>query len=821
MAIDVLGRERTCDLMESVLRDLRLAARGLRRNPGFTAVAVLTLALGIGATTAVFSVVYGVLFRPLPFPNADRLVEIVQTLHPEAQSDEGHRVGLSPDQFANLQEHATTLEAVGAYGHAPRTLTGIPIPVRLTGAGVSTGFLGGLGVPPLLGRTFEDDDAAPGADPVVVLAEGTWRRYFAGDENIIGRRIVLDEVQTRVVGVMPASYRFPSLAGPGVTRDSVGDLEEVPEFWLPSRLFTRTGPSQGYTALKALALLQPGVSLEQATTEVRLLAGPLPNNQQLPIELTSARDEMARPARQVLLIFQIGVTLILLIASVNVINLLLTRAAGRRRETAIRVALGASRTRIIREGTAEALLLALAGGALGCVLAYLCVSALQSLPPHILPRIRDIRVDETVLIVALLTSLATGLLVGLLSARRTGRAVLSHELHKRGGLGASPHRRLRPSSLLVVVEIAAAMVLLTGSGLLVNSFVRLVTVDVGYEPTGVLTFRVDLPRNRYATMAARARFVESLSSELRSLPDVESVAATGQEGIGFYPLFIDGQPAPKGEARYRRVTPDYFRTLQLPVLQGQEFRRDSVQPASGVIVNESFARRYLTGGAAIGRRIRWADWVGVPEIVAVVADSKRTFDSREEPMLYLPHDGEDGLNGLTMLVRTSSQSRIAQVARETISRLDPQLAAYDFASLLEELEHHSAPTRFYSLLSLACAGVALLLAAIGLYGVLSYSVGARTNEFGIRLALGANAPALMRGVVRQGLTLTTFGLAIGLAGSYLASQSLASLLFGVDPHDAPTFVGVAAVFVFTSGLACYLPSRRATRVDPATALRSE
>jgi len=809
--------------MEFVTRDLRLAARGLRRNPGFTAVAVVTLALGIGATTTVFSAVYGVLLRPLPFPNAERLVQIVQTLEPEDEGGERHRAGLTPDQFANLQDHAATLESVGVFAPASRTLTGVAITVRLSGATASTGLLGGLGVPLVLGRAFQDEDAAPGADPVVVLAERTWRRYFGGDERIIDRRIVLDEVPTRVVGVMPAHFTFPSLAGASIERDSTGDLAEVPEFWLPMPPFTRTGPSSGYTILQAWALLEPGVSLDQAATEVESLAGPLPNGRRLPLGLVSARDEMGLAARRVLLIFQTGVVLILLIAAVNVVNLLLTRAAGRRREIAIRVALGASRTRIVREGIAEALLLALAGGALGCLLAFALAGAVQSLPPHIVPRIRDVRVDGTILTFALAVSLAAGLVVGLVSALRAGHSDVSPELHGRTSPGTTIHRRLRPSSVLVVVEIAAAMVLVTGSGLLVGSFIRLVRVDLGYEPKGVVKFEVELPRNRYAAADARSRFFDGLSAELHSLPGVESVAGEGRGGIGFDALFIDGQPAGEADIRYHVVTPRYFETIRLPVRQGREFGADDVRnQAAGVVVNESFVRRYIPAGPVIGRRLRWADWLGSPEIVGVVADSKQSFDERERPALYLLPDNSGGIRSLTVFVRTSSDPRrTISAARDAVHRLDPQLAAYNAATLEQGLAHQSATSRFHGLLSLGCAIVALSLAVIGLYGVLAYTVGARWHEFGVRMALGADAGAVMRGVLQQGLMLTAIGVGIGLVGSYLATQSLVGLLFGIDPHDAATFASTAALFVATASLACYIPSRRATRVDPVVALRSE
>lgn len=814
--------------MESVLRDLRIAARGLRRNLGFTAVAITTLALGIGATTTVFSVVYGVLLRPLPFPNADRLVQIVQTLETDSPDEEGHRAGLSTDQFANLQDYATTLESVGVLlGHASRTLTGIATPVRLNGAQVTAGLLTGLGVQPLVGRLFQHEDAEAGADPVVVLSEGTWRRYFGGDPGIINRRITLGDVRTRVIGVMPAVFTFPSLADPGAGTNSAGDVDEVPEFWAPMQPFTRSAPgATGATILQSWALLQRGATLEQAEAEVQSLAGPiLSGRPSRPIELVSAREEMGLPARRVLLIFQAGVTMILLIASVNVINLLLTRAAGRRHEWALRMALGASRARIVRERATEALWLAACGGTLGCGVAFVLTRALQLMPPHLLPRLREIQVDLVVLAFAIAVSLATGLVVGLLSALRIGWADPTHWLHHRTQGTTSRLQRTRPSNALVVLQVAATVVLLTASGLLVGSFIRLVRVDVGYDPRGVLTFEVGLPPGRYTTAEARNRFFETLSEALRGVPGIESVAAHGREGIGFDPLIIDGRPAGEANVWFRLVTPDYFRTLKLPVRQGRESRvDDSRAGASGIIVNEAFVRRYAAGNAVLGRPVQWGDRFGTRDIVAVVADSKQTFDAREQPTMYLPVESTTGIANLTMLVRTSSSTDPADAmsaAREAMRRIDPQLAAYNVTTLENRLAQQAAASRFVGWLSLACALVALLLAAIGLYGVLSYSVRARWNEFGIRIALGAHQRTVMRAVLEQGLVLTAAGLALGLTGSYLATQSLASLLFGVTPHDTSTFAGTAAVLTITAALACYVPARRATRVDPAVVLRSE
>lgn len=810
--------------MESLLRDVRMAIRGLSRNLGFAAVAVLTLALGIGATTTVFSVVYGVLFRPLPFPRADRLVQIVQLME-EEPGGEPHRVGLTPDQFLNLQEHTQTLDAVGVFAPASSTLTGVPIPARLNGAAVLPGLFDGLGARPLRGRTFRPEDGDAAAGSVVILSYRTWRTHFGGREDIIESRITLDDRPTRVVGIMPESFTFPSLASESMSRNSAGEIADAPEFWITGGRFERSRPG-GFTLLRAHALVKPGVRHEQALAEVRSLIGPLPNGRVFPVELVNARVEMGRDTSRPLAIFQLGMVLVLLISCVNVVNLLLTRAAGRRRELAVRMALGASRGRLIRESLAEAVVLSMAGGALGCGLAYVLIAALGTLPPHVLPRLHDVHVDGVVLAFALGLSIATGLLVGLFSGLRVAGASVSNQLRPPSPY-MLPRGRLRPSSVLVIAEIAAAVVLLTGGGLLVNSFVRLMQVDIGYDPRNLATFQVALPQARYPTSEARERFARDIASELTTIPGVNSVSATDSamtfSAIGFYPLSIDGKPATTAdtEIRHRRIAPDYFRTLRLRLVEGREFRHDDWSAvADKVIVNEAFAREHFPGSSPIGHHLRWWNFADL-EVIGVVADSRERPDGVIERTLYLPFD-TGGLGRVTVLMRTDRDPAAAlSAARGVLARIDPQLASYDAASLEEVFAHSAASPRLYGFVSLACAIVALSLAVIGLYGVLAYSVGSRTHEFGIRIALGADAFTVRWQVLRQGLLMTTAGLAIGLAGSYASSRALSSLLFGITPGDLTTLVIAALLLMTTAIVACLIPSSRATRIDPVVALRAE
>jgi predicted permease len=811
-------------MMESLLRDFRIAIRGLGRSPGFAAVAVLTLALGIGATSTVFSVVYGVLLRPLPFPRADRLVQIVQLLDAEPGEDP-HRAGLTPDQFLNLQEHSTTLDAVGVFVSQSRTLTGIRIPARLNGAAVLPELFDGLGARPLRGRTFRREDGDAGFGQLVVLSYRTWRTYFGGREDIIDSLITLDEKPTRVVGIMPESFTFPSLADATMSRNSAGEIQDAPEFWITGGRFERS-TGGGTSILRAHALVKPDVSYERALAEVRSLIGPLPGGRVLPVELVNARSEMGRETTRPLAIFQLGMVLVLLIACVNVVNLLLTRAAGRQRELAVRLALGASRGRLVREGLAEAVILSIAGGTIGCALAYASIAVLRTLPPHVVPRLRDIHIDAVVLSFTLGLSILTGLSVGLFSGLRVARASIVSRLRPQTPYALSVGR-LRPSSVLVIAEIAAAVILLTGGGLLVNSFVRLTRVDIGYDPRNLATFEVALPNTRYPTSESRERFSGELARSLRTLPGVQAVAATDSSvtysALGFYPLTIDGTlvASEETEIRNRRVSPDYFRTLGIRVVEGREFLAEDWSPvATKVIVNETFARQYFPGGRALGHHLKWSNFADL-EVIGVVADSRERADGQVERSLYLPF--ATGFMGrMTVLMRTDGDPAAALLAARTVlARLDSQLASYDAASLEEVFAHSASSSRLYSFVSFACAVLALALAAIGLYGVLAYLVDSRTHEFGVRIALGAEAHMVRWQVLRQGLALTAIGLALGLAGSYVSAQTMRSLLFGVTPSDLTTFAVAATVLLMTAVAACLVPSTRATRVDPVVALRAE
>ena len=512
MAIDVLSTGPELS-MESVFRDLRIAARGLLRNPGFTAVAVLTLALGIGATTAVFSVVYGVLFRPLPFPNADRLVQIIQTREGESGRS---RPGLTLGQVTEWRATSRTLSNIGYSGEERARLTGVETPVLLLGARVSVTLFGALGALPLLGRTFVEEDEQTGNTDVVILNYRTWSSRFGSDSQIVDKRITLNERPYRVLGVMPEGFGFPSLAfSPAMSLNSAGELDDDPEFWTPIPARPRPAPplpaGAGGTLVPTFALLRPGVTIEQAAAEANTLM-PAWAGERRRVELVDLRIEQARTVRPILLLFQSGVVFVLFIACVNVVNLLLARASDRRNELAIRLTLGATRAQIARHAASEGLLLALGGGALGCLLAYQATYALRALPPYLLPRMDEIRVDTTVLAFTCALSVASGIVVGLFTAARVLRGDRSLWLGRRAASLATLPRRQHPSRVLVIAEIAAGIVLLAGAGLLLTSFARLTSVDPGFEPSGVFTFRVGLPQSRYRTAAAQFGFYDQLAA---------------------------------------------------------------------------------------------------------------------------------------------------------------------------------------------------------------------------------------------------------------------------------------------------------------------
>jgi predicted permease len=814
-------------MLAGFTRDVHFALRQLLRSPGFSAATILTLALGLGATTTVFSVVYTAMHRRLPFPNADRLVQIVQILEPMNAAQEATRAGLTPNQFADLQERGTTLIAVGGFAHNLLTLGEVDVPVRLYGAAITAGIFGQLGVKPAHGRSFVPDDSEPGADPVVILNHETWMRYFGGNPGLVGQRIALGDLRPIVIGIMPRGFGFPSLATSSLAKTSTDQPSDAPEFWMPRPLFEHTPQrGRGFSLLQAFGILREHVTPEQAAAEIRQVISPLPEGRKARIEVVSAQREMTRRMAAVLTVFQGGVLLLFLIACVNATNLLLTRAAHKQKETAIRVALGASRSRIVREYVAESLTLAFIGGVLGCLLAFILVQVLRTLPPHLLPRLNELRIDVAVTVFAFGLALTCGLLVGCITGFRAGRAPSDATAEALRGTHVSANRRLRPSGVAVVVEIAATMVLISGGALLINSFVKLMQVDTGIDGNGVLTFRVALPTASYSSPERRDVFVRALLERVRAVPDVAAATASSYSlsggPIGFYRTLVDGQQITDPRVYYHFVAPDFFRTLGVPLLQGRDFTDADWRPvATAVVVNEAFVRRYLPSGTAVGRRLTFGEWVDL-EIVGVASNSTLRPQQPAEPTIYMPADARAPLATPTVVVRsrTPGASNVTAV-REVMREMDRTVAAYDVATIEEILAHATAPAWLYSLVAVATGAIAVLLAGVGLFGVVAYSVSTRVREFGIRMAVGARHSQIIANVMREGMVMAAIGIGLGVVAAYNSTQLLERLLFGVTPQDPATFGIATAMFIAVVLAASYIPSRRATRVDVAASLREE
>lgn len=806
-------------MLEMLARDLRFAARALRRSPAFTVAAVLTLALGIGATTAVFSVVYGIVLRPLPFPNADRLVRVVQVLPERPGQSPSIRAGLSPQQITEWRATSRTLAEIGYASPRSAVLISIGSPVRLNGAQVSVSLFRALGVPPWRGRVFVDEDEQPGNQHVLILSHDAWRGRFASSDDIIDRSIELNEVTYRVVGVMPAGFGFPSIAR-SMNIDANGRIADAPEFWIPIVAQPRPiGPATGgMTLVETYALLRPNVTLDEATAEVNTLM-PARAGVRHPIELVNARVEEARTVRPILLLFQAAVLFVLFIACANVVNLLLARGASRRHELAVRRALGASVQELARYAVSEGVIVGGAGGAIGALLAYQSVTLFRTLPPFVLPRMADVRMDGMVLALAAAVSIGAGLLVGLAAALRT--------LRRDGAEGSmnwqrtsSAGRSHRPSRVLLAAEVAAGLVLLAGAALLLNSFVRLTSVDRGFDPSDVYTFRVSLPAS-YEPGVRRA-FHEAFTGTLRGLPGVTSVGALaympGQSAIGFKTV-VDGKQH-MGPVAYNMIAPGVFNTFRIP-LRGRDFnaRDHHTETSATVIVSDSFARQFFPEVDPIGRSFDFQNWRGL-EIIGVAADTRMSdVTDKLQPAVYVsrPPNGD----APAYAVRAEGAAALAAAVRATATRLDPNAVVFDATTMEARLGRTVASPRLYSATAVGFATVAVALAALGLYGVLAYSIGTRTREFGIRLALGATSRSVIAGVMRDAFAAVVPGVVLGLIGALYVSRFLEALLFGVRPGDPATFAAVAALFLVVAAVACYLPARRATRIDPVVALRAE
>lgn len=804
--------------MNELARDLRFALRSLRKSPGFAFIAIVTLALGIGINTMMFSSASSLLLSKLPYREPERLVTLHET-RPAQQVDGG---GLSWAEFREWREQRQLFSDVAAYTHRYFSLTGDEQPIGVDGEAVSANSFRLLGVHAVLGRTFTDDEGEHGRDDVVVLGHSLWKERFGGDTSIVGATIVVNGIERMVIGVMPPRFGFP----------------EWQEMWVPLAPPSDAALSTDH-GLRVLARLAPDVTLESAQTSTalvsrRLAAHSLGADRDASTRAVSYRKEIApKNVRLAIALMQTSVGFVLLIACANIANLLLARAAAREKEIAIRTALGASRWRIVRQLLLESVTVALIAGTLGVLVASWGLDWLWASIPVKMPFYITWAIDRGALTFTLVISLATGIVFGLIPALRTSRPDLETSLRDSARGASTGVRHTRTRSALVAGQIALSMVLLIGATLLIRSFLATTSVDAGFDPARILTVQLHFTGERYNSAGARTDFIDRATERIDAIPGVQAAAATS-----YVPLFgvstmstfqVEGSSAAPGEdptGLYRPITADYFSTLDVPLVRGRTFtERESAGAATNVaLVSETFAKRYFPTQEPLGRRLRVsADTTGRwLTVVGVVRDIKqRWIGERPEPQIYLPYP-RVAPTTTTIMVRTSgAPASVTSAIREALRELDPTMALFDVQPMHDIVDLSFWKSRLYGAMFGAYAAIALVLAAVGVYGMMAYAVSQRLHEIGVRVALGATEHDVLRLVLRQSLFTTLVGLATGLAGAFATTKLLATFLFGVTSTDPATFVGIPLLLTLVALAATYLPARRAMRVEPAVALRSE
>src|SRR5438132_10320436 len=804
--------------MDSLFKDIRFGVRSLLKRPGFTAIAIITLALGIGANTAIFSVVNALLLRPLPFKEPARLAQVWEANFKRGQNTKE----VSYPNFADWRDQNQVFEQIAAYTDRTFNLTGTAEPEQIQGEIVSPSLFPLLGIRPVLGRVLLPEEDYPNKVFSVLMSERLWRYRFNSDPQIIGQTIRLDSESFTVVGVVP-----------NIT--DLFDLQTDTELWVPiSHSFGFNNRYGHY--LDVVARLKPGVTREQAQANMDTIAGSLAaqypfSNTDHSVRLVPLQQQIVGDFKLAVLVLLGAVLFVLLIASANVANMLLARAASRKREIAIRTALGASRWRIVRQLLTESLLLSALGGAVGLLLALWGVYLLIAFGPPALPRAREVAVDGRVLVVTFGVSLPTGIIVRFLRALQASKPDLNETLKESGrsAMGSAGHRRAR--SLLVVSEIALSLVLLVGAGLLMRSFLKLQAVNPGFNPNNVLTMKVSLRGPNYQKAEPIIAFHDQLLNQIKALPGVQSVATRSyipiapDDGYANLSFAIEGRlpgPANRSNAFYNAVSPDYFQTMEIPVLKGRPFdARDDRKAQNAIIINETLARRYFPGEDPVGRRMtlndknpQEEDWA---TIVGIVKDTKpRAQDLTSSPVteMYMPF-AQQPQSSMALIIRATNkpESVVAAVRRE-VQALDKNQLVHSIRTLESVMSEAVAAPRFRTSLLGVFAVVALILAVAGIYGVMSYAVTQRTREIGIRMALGAPAAEVLKLIVRSGTGPVLLGVALGLAGVIGLTRLMASLLLGVTPTDALTRATVSASLILVALIACCLPARRAARADP-------
>jgi putative ABC transport system permease protein len=811
--------------------DLIYGLRMLLKHPGVTAVAVLTLALGIGANTAIFSVVNAVLLNPLPYKQPDRLVSLWSNVPAYG------RWRVSPGTFFDWKKQNTVFEDMTTFGANTLTLTGDGEPEQLTGARVSSGYFAVVGVDPILGRAFLPEEYETRKVQVVILGHAFWQRRYAGDKSIINRNITLDGTPYTVVGVMP-----PGIYPAWPTTSGHLTFDQQQQFWTPMSFTPQWAAVRSAHVFGVVARLKSGVSLEQATTEMNTIAARLgqehTENRGEGVIVSPFMNEVVGNVRPALFTLLGAVGLVLLISCANVAGLLLAQHAGRSKEIAIRAALGAGRQRLVRQFFIEGLLLSFFGTAIGLGIAALGTKVLLQFVPRGIPRLAQVSLDWRVLGFTMLLSLGTCLIFGLVPAWHASKPDLHTALEQSGRTSGPGASRLRFRQLLVVFQVSIAVMLVIGAGLLIKSFWMLQRVDSGFNAEGVLTASITLPASKYAEPAQINNFHEQLLERVSAVPGVKSATIAYDHPLqsSWIDSFqIEGRVAPADDkslsASFMPVGPDYFDTVGVRMVAGRKFTPQDDQDHPGVaIVNESFVKHYFPNEDPLGRRMRpsppgriWKNQrLTSFEIVGVVHDVKFAgLDAPSEPAYYLPAS-QAPLQDMMMLVRTTTDPlSVVGAVRQAVLSIDPNQPISDVKTLQKIVDDSIAQRRLNMLLMGLFGGLAMLLSAVGIYGLLSYAVTQRTQEMGIRMALGAQISDVLKLVLRQGMMLALAGEVIGLIAALALTRMIRGLLFGVTPNDAMTFVVVAGVLAVVALLACYLPARRATKVDPLVALRYE
>jgi putative ABC transport system permease protein len=787
----------------------------LARSPGFAFVAIATLALGIGANTAIFSVVNALLLRPLPYPRAHELVMVWQDM----------RARGGPVQEWDTPGNVADWKASGLFGGLTAiqgwqaSLTGVGEPEPLLGEQVTYEYFEVLGVRPELGRSFQASEDVPNAPRVVVISHALWQRRFGGDPRILQQAITLGGELHQVVGVMPSTFR------PGVIDGA--------DVWRPRRL-NLTNPARGFVVLRVIARLKPGVTLEQTSASASVLAAQLAaahpeSNTGVGIGVSSLHAQVVGNIQQGLLVLLGAVAVVLLIACANIANLLLARASARSREIAVRLALGAGRARLIRQLLTESLLLSAIGGALAILVARWAIDALVAVAPQSAPRVGDVGLDGTVLLFAAVLTLLTAVIFGLVPALQASGVDVSPAL-RQGGRAASAAAGYHTRRALIVLEVASALVLLVASGLLLRTFVTLQRSDLGFNPDRVLVGAVNPPRVSYATAGQQVAFYDRLLERASSLPGIETAALTSIVPLGGdsdMSILVEGKPVPTNDAQsdavwYRLVSREYFRAMGIALQRGRNFEPREAAPA--IIVSDATARRFWKDGDPLGRRVRFSEDASAPWFTVVgVAGEVRMRGPRGESRseVYLPYWQFPELGTNVVLKTVGKPEALAAPLRQAVRALDPDIPVSGITAMSTVVADSIDQPRFFAVLVGVFAVLALALAIVGIYGVISYTVAQRTAEIGVRMALGAARRDVLALIVGDGLKLTALGVLIGVAAAAGASASLTSLLFGVGALDPATFGAMTAVLVAASVLACVLPARRAARVDPMVALRTE